>query len=459
MTCSTKEIGWDEVREKIVDFPLAFREALGSALARGEIKKFHTAKYPYGQLIVEGGQFRPPCDPNTCAACADLMEAASYSSVPLAAILGGSAEIFVESPTGTEGQHLVPIKMLGQTELFGVFETIDTLLKTTSTRGPWCVSAGARSIWIICPLGDSRLPELLGELTDTDIDWNETDPHWKLVETATRDRHPWNCEVIIFPQSVVKLMRRSTPLFTYLLEIGWRQSARLRDAATEDVELLKLANQVLRRMKVPQGELYHYRTIRHFQEMIGGVVPVFQSSNNVSPSGPFHGFAEMLTQVVRQTKSSANPVILQPGHLQKPGDTGYYSFRCPSVPGHLPTTTFAFSEIAEAYRDIFQRLRREDPASFGTGDLQFFVRPTPSTRIPTGLKSVKDLPASDFYGATESAKRFDGLYTNSPFLVSGVRICRTHSERSDRDKVLQIRQGLRGQAIDSLARNAARSIR
>jgi hypothetical protein len=428
MPCTTRQISWPEVREKLTRFPQVFREALDSLLTRADSKNFHVTSYPYGQLVVENGQFKSPCDPRHCAACRELLASASYSDVPLAAVLQGYCEIFVESSNREEGQHVVPLKLLESNDIFGVFETLDRLLNSPTGRSPWCVSSGARSIWIISPLGDARLPELLSELIEEDVDWTETDPHWKLVESVTRTKHPWSSEVLIFPQSVIKMVRKSSQLFSFLLELGWRQSRRLRDASTEDADLLRAVNQIFRKTKVPQGELYHYRTIRHFQELIRGVIPAFQSSNCTSPAGPFQPFTELLKKVARQTKSSVNPVVLQPGHLQNDGDVGYYSFRCPSVPGHLPACAFAFSEIAEAYRDILLRLKREHPNSFGSGDTQFFVRPTPKIKVPHGLKSARDLPAGDFYAVDNSNSRLDGLYMNSPFLVAGVRIRRAQSE-------------------------------
>jgi hypothetical protein len=430
MSCSTRQVSWTDVRGRLESFPVPVLEALDSLVNRNNSKQFYVTSYSYGQLIVDNGQFKTPCDPDRCEACRGLLADASYSNVPLTGILDGSAEIFTDAFSAEEGQRVVPLKLLRRADIFGVFETLDYLLKAPTNRAPWSVSSGARSIWIIAPLGDARLPQYLSEVTDTDIDWTETDPHWKLVENATRNLHPWNSELLIFPHSVVKAVRRSTQIFSFLLELGWTQSSRLRDAATEDTELLKSANQVLRRMKVPQGELYHYRTIRHFQEMIRGVVPVFQSSNRVPPAGPFHAFADQLTKVARQTRSTVNPVVLQPGHLEREGDVGYYSFRCPSVPGpHLPPTTFAFSEIAEAYRDILQRLTRDRSSSFGLSSTKFFVRPVPQTRVPTGMVSVKDLPADDFYRMADPSMKSDGLYLNSPFLVAGMRICRSDAQQ------------------------------
>jgi hypothetical protein len=447
MPCSTKQISWDEARGKLDGFPVAVRESLDPLFRKNESKKVFVTSYPYGELIVENGHFKTPCEPSDCDECKSLVEATSYSPVPLACILSGSAEVFVDSPAHEEGQHLSPLKLLRRSELFGVFEILDYLLRSPGARAPWSVSSGARSIWIVAPLGDARLPQYLADITETDIDWTEVDPHWKLVADATRTRHPWASEVLIFPHSILKSVPRSNQFFTFLLELGWQQSSRLRMAATEDTELMKSANQVLRRVKVPQGELYHYRTIRHFQEMIDGVVPVFQSSNSNEEAGPFRAFSEELRKVSRSMKSAVAPFVLQPGHLEKDGDLGYYSFRCPSIPGpQLPSTTFAYSEIAEAYKDILVRLSRDKVKSFGVGEAQFFVRPAANAKTPPGLVSVKDLPPTDFYGAQVSNNRED-VYVNSPFFVAGVRICKSQTRRIEPGKMNPIQAKAAGRGI------------
>ena len=127
---------------------IASASASGSTRSRARDLDVYELRYPYGALIVDKSQFRAPCgkDSQNCPDCSKVLREASYSHIPLAAVVGGAAEVFLEeSRNGTTMS--IPLRLLRAGDVFGVFESLEVDASKTKGRTPqWRVSAGARPV-------------------------------------------------------------------------------------------------------------------------------------------------------------------------------------------------------------------------------------------------------------------------------------------------------------------------
>ena len=432
--CSTRQVTWDEVRGKLSNvFPEEVCAELSALITKLKQPDLFVISYGYGKLIVDRGQFKSPCAPEDCGSCnalhKNLYQENSYTPIPLSAILDGCVEVFIEYPHEDGPPRHAPLRIMRKTETFGVFETLDRVLNTAAVKPSWNVSSGARSIWIIAPTGDTRLPRELGKLLQTNIAWNaERHPHWKLVESVVRNRHDWNTEILVFPKSLVDSIRKAPALFNALLQIGWKQSSRLRHIATEDADLREAVHRALKMYNLPQGELFQYVTIRHFLDVIRGEASVFQASDGgASQAGPFDAFNGYLKTALRSMHLDYCPVVMQPASLEKPGEIGYYSLRCPSVPGpRPPRIRESLAQVASSYRDVIHELGGERSELLADSNLRFYVRMMADQQPlrDSCVTTSEELPLSDFYPRQKVSSKDSGLFKASPFLLAVARIVR-----------------------------------
>src|SRR5260370_31231363 len=76
-----------------------------AAAKKGPTPRLYTARYRYGELIVDRGTFTPPCSSVACADCRALKENCTYGHIPLAVILSNGVEVFVEHEiSGQQGR-------------------------------------------------------------------------------------------------------------------------------------------------------------------------------------------------------------------------------------------------------------------------------------------------------------------------------------------------------------------
>jgi hypothetical protein len=423
--CVSK-VRWTEVKEQV----MAVNKGLGSYLDEidGQLSKadLYVARYDYGKLMVNRGRFSTPCDVDPCEECKALSSSVGYSCIPFALLLERCVEVFLDygmeeycdnGHPPEEELRLVPLRLLGAGEVFGVFELLDSVLNGRIVQPPWSVSAGTRSVWIVAPMGDERIHNSIRKKTG--VRWGErTRPHWKLI--AALERSTWQVSVLIFPDWILKAAAESTALRLFLLETGWKQSTNLRQSSLSDANLQ--TSFLKQYIKAPLGELYQYATIRHILDIATGVAPAFQPAARAKiPGGPFSEVEAKLRDMLKDIAKNYQPIVLQPGHLSQAGDVGYYSFRCPSVPGpKLPKVT-NYADIPGTVHEVLKFLRKNPDLPLDFGKTTFFAR--------SGDYSVENhadyLPMDEFFSPKpEKLKAHGEVYLNSPFFVAGARIVR-----------------------------------
>src|SRR4051812_32142024 len=103
-----QKVRWDEVRQSVVATNQELARALDALLASrrfqqpGAEPELFVAEYGYADLMVDRGDFRPPCyrkHPGLewCEVCKPLMSAVQYSAIPLGLCLNRTVEVFLET--------------------------------------------------------------------------------------------------------------------------------------------------------------------------------------------------------------------------------------------------------------------------------------------------------------------------------------------------------------------------
>lgn len=430
MACSlVSRYSFDDLDARLQSINPAFADALRLL---GPHLSFAVARYPYGASIVDRGIVQPPCADPACAGCATLRDECAYSDIPLAIVLKNSIEVHLESPAPNplEESPTVPLRMLGEGQLFGVFESLNSMTGEHEDRSPWSVSAGARSIWVLAPLGDRRVPELVGEDLEREISWTKKANHWRLVAEVAADAN-WHSEVMFLGKDVFERLRRvdegADKLYEMILATGWRQSASLRRAGTIESELRqRFLDGPGKDVSSQLGDMYLFATASHLFAISRGDAPAFTPAGTAPVQhGPFTVFEERLNKVLEKIRGESKhyPIVLQPIHLTASGDKGFYSFRNPSMPDlRLP----AVANYADLIGDIKRTIEAMAPVGHHAIDLKatsYFAQkgkydvrgPNTAVRWEEMLGHLRQ-SAEDY--------RAERLYFESSFLVSGITLVR-----------------------------------
>ena len=428
MDCGrVQKVRWSDVRQQMMAVNPEIASCVDAVDKRVLREDLFITQYGYGELMVDRGRFLTPCQDHSCSGCQTLSKRVSYSCIPFAILLERSVEVFLECGLTSDNYadrppeddfRLVPLRLLGQGEMFGVFELLDCILSSRSIRPPWSVSAGSRSVWIVAPMGDERMHNSIKRKTG--VRWAErSSPHWQLVRALGGSN--WHTKVLMFPDLILKAVAGSPALRRLLLEAGWKQSTNLRHIPYSDANL---QTSFLRQyIKTPLGELYQYTTIRHILDIATGSVPAFQPAARAKiPGGPFLEVEAALHEMLRGIAKDYQPVVLQPGHLSEEGDVGYYSFRCPSVPGPKLPRVANYADIPGTIHEVLKSFRKDSDVPLDFGKTTFFAR--------TGDYSVEDhseyLPIDELFPPNaEKSRNHKEVYLNSPFFVAGARIVRS----------------------------------
>jgi hypothetical protein len=416
-----EEIPWSSLRTSLGEGLAPVRDAIDEVTQLTvDDTNLIVARYPYGELMVEEGTFRPPC-----ADCAAVLKKFD-GPVPLAMPLDAAVEVFLPCRWDSRHPRHIPLRVIHPGEMFGVFETLDAILGTADEKAPWAVSSGVRSVWVLAPLGNSEMMKrFFGSLGYRKPPWMEGEPHWKLVQAFSTKKSQWSTRILLFPRTIVETLRsrREGLLFKMLLETGWVQSSALRHSASQESALHELLSPVLERFG---GELYHFATIRQWLSILNGGAPGFCAHWKCNDSaGPFSEIENALGDLLKEWEFPYHPVLLRPALLSEI-DSVYYSVRCPSLPGP-PVSERAFTEAIGLFEDVLRSAKL-----FPEGAVQCFTKPARSSgeRSDILLEGIPGSPEPDFL-RNKNGKQ---VYWGSPFFKAGVRISRTPA------KVLVARQ-------------------
>ena len=319
-------IDWADLQGKLDRVPDKLRDALDKTFSKRKQRIFRV-RYPYGTLIIDHGRFVPPCKGDLCSNCRLLVEETGYSQIPLALLLKNPAEVFIDySQSRRYDFRFAPLRLIPEGDLLGTFEVLDALIGTRSPRPGWSVTSGARSVWVLAPLGNDSLIKVISGLVSNKagrqvkLTWDKTwdknkkveqQPHWRFIQACMAEVGQWSTELIVFPGGTLTSSDRASDLLNEMLTMAWKYSAALRQSSIEDTTI----RDVVASKNLPGGEMHHYAAMRHFLNIMTGAMPAYRSSNLVhDQAGPFLEFCDLLVEALKKINGplSYRPIVMQP---------------------------------------------------------------------------------------------------------------------------------------------------
>ena len=343
------------------------------------------ASYPYAHEIVVDGTFRPPCGSAACRGCKELGDALVHHGVqiPLALITRNCVEVYIKvqvagwSPSARAiFSASRPLRLLWAGELFGVFESLDSICDLPRSRTPWSVTAGARSLILLAPgLPMRSLERWLKEglrrkglstigISDTVQRWQNDG--WELVKlllkTVSVDRMPpdppgdWTTEIVVFPHvsGSASLTEGSIPSLLSIAKIGWTQSRFLRNQFTEEENLTSAISTSTRTINRDE-RISLMGVLRQVLAMARGDLPAYVPTGAV-PALPYDELRECLLTFPKK----GHALLLQPGHLKAPGDHGFVSLKMNFLPSQGSDKPRTFQEFREHIDSLLTKLPAND---------------------------------------------------------------------------------------------------
>jgi hypothetical protein len=329
------------------------------------------ACYPYADKIVLDGTFRPPCGSAGCRPCKELGDALAHHGVqiPLALITRNCVEVYIKVQVAgsPNAKGLLtasrPLRLLWAGELFGVFESLDSICGLPGFQPPWSVTAGARSVILLTPglpmrslerwLKEAQRGKGLSTLAISEIVQRAPTDGWQLVKlllkTVSVDQRPpdsrgdWTTEIVVFPHvsGSGSLAARSIPSLFSIAKIGWMQSRFLRSQFTEEENLTSAISKYTRTINRDE-RISLMGVLRQVLAMARGDLPAYVPTGAV-PALPYDALRERLLTFPKK----GHPLLLQPGHLKAPGDGAFVSLKLnflPSLGSDKPRTFQEFRE-------------------------------------------------------------------------------------------------------------------
>ena len=375
----------------------------------------HVATYPYGTLLIEEGKLRPPCQgKNLCPDCQALLGDCSYCDIPLAIVLSKSVEVHLKgTPNRQETKPTepatVPLRMIHEGELFGVFESLDRLAGDKWERPFWNVSSGARSAWILAPTSDQRLGKRLAKALGRRPKWNGDQCDWRLIQELmlVSPPIPWETEVLFLGGTVLEMLRKPAGgagrLFETVLQTAWQQSAALRRATAIEASFRQgYLEGPARNLKSAIGEMYLFAMACQIFSISRGDAPAFEPAGSASVEyGPFTKAEERFYPLLGEIFDDPYyPVLLQPVHL-KPGRHGLFSFSKPTLPGLSVRKPKSYVDLTGTVMRAVSALAESGHHALDLESTSYFGKQTPSS-VEQGLSPLK---WEEFLGASQGKFR------------------------------------------------------
>ena len=399
---------WRDVSEEVKSLNPDLWEKLNPIMEELPDPYFFLAKYPYGELVVDKGKFNLPPGQNTNDSNKVLNEL-SYSPIPLCLVLDKCVEVFVERKVGFttpmkpaiqnkyEYERSVPIRMINKGELFGVFETLDTLNKVNvGQQPPWSVSSGARTVVILSKLGNEQLIRKISLNLECSIPEKHCQFDWELIRCVNsapqNSTRRWEVKLLIFPDWMVNDPKFSDRLRSIIGPNGWEQTAVIRDYLIEESSLSEIYLQDgAASTSSNSNELFHYFTLRHLLALSKGDLPaLYIAETKENQAGPFTILQE---ELLKTEKMICFPHVLQPVRLDHPGARGFYSLSFPTLLAPTPNTK-PYKSVIKFLNEMaraLESLRKIDPGSTKSGLLD---------------KSLFDFDSTEFY-----SNKLDATYS------------------------------------------------
>lgn len=325
----------DEVR-KVNPELAGLLEAISPGISFPLIK----AKYRYGSTIMDRGAF---ClDPSEMECSEGVAESISDGMGIMALQLSKSCEKFYQM-----GDRIIPFDVYAPGEMFGLAHALSGLTGHVPHRPTWQISAGARSVFMLPRVTDTRSHKRLNvEFGFSDKPPNTLAEHcsvFRAIDRGTQQEAPWVCELLLFPKQWFEV--RNDPdwlrLHNYLLRTAFNKAQESNQSWGQNLIWEQFSATV--RMKNLKPGPYMADTLRHILTISSGIMPAYQVIGDEEDTLPV-SLIESAYLDVYQLKDYA-PVMMQPAKLGKL--PVYYSLGYPTLLEGSPTIRKAPSIITE----------------------------------------------------------------------------------------------------------------
>jgi hypothetical protein len=280
---------WKEARESIISVNPELAKII-DAINPDKKYKLIKARYQFGDLIVQNGEFQLPI-PNSPSKAA-IKKALNYSYIPLAILLDKASEIFI-----TEDERIIPLKVFKPGGLFGTFETLNFTFRKENVKPCWNVSAGSRSLIMLPKIsinaGLRRMKHHFGLTSDTQA--RALSYHWYLFKQIANHAHfseKWESNIICFTKDWFTFDNKDPAWFdfqAYLFKQGWLQFQESIKRAEFSISWRAFIRIVAHRRLKPTP--YLIDTLKHLLLFTLGETPAFRLADS-SLMAPIQGLQE-----------------------------------------------------------------------------------------------------------------------------------------------------------------------
>lgn len=149
----------------------------------------------------------------------------AYSTIPLFMSIDKHLEVFVEN-----NERVIPLNIIKEGELVGLFETVDSLLSNRSPA-PWCVSVGSRTLCMLARITDQlKYQKLAFKYSGLTHQRRITmlQDHWHLFKALANSSEfgtDWHTDILIFTASWFDRKKNDSKewqkLYDYIYEQAW----------------------------------------------------------------------------------------------------------------------------------------------------------------------------------------------------------------------------------------------
>lgn len=289
-----KIISWASAREMVKQVNIPLFSEIDAMDYPDNLPPLVLCTYEYGDMITKNGELQLPVGLGNKLLPVSHPEVPKpfkkmlgYSCIPLFLLLNKSSEAFIYRE-----KNPVPLNFFEPGSLLGLFESMDFMFHVPS-QPSWCVSAGARSIFMLPKISETQgfmrlskaygLPMTLQPKTSFD--------HWQLfVELAkkiTNTQNSWKSQVILFPEAWLKIQnpRSLSPFQLFLIKDTWKNAHDALGKIRASLFWQNLVETISSRNLKPKAHLLEH--VRHIMGIAQGQFPGFrpvEQNENAAPS-------------------------------------------------------------------------------------------------------------------------------------------------------------------------------
>lgn len=341
-TFDIQEVQWEEVASDIKKHNRSLFDAL-EACSLSPQHTFVKACYPYGAKIIDNGILHLPhkTGASVPVSSADIDEKLkkklSYSAIPLAFLANKASEVFVNKK-----ERPIPLKLLSPGQLFGLFEIAD-LLSGIKGKPIWCVSSGARSLFMLPKIADKVGYQRIKKALQLEIDPPRSMmEHWQIFTSLTNHAAHvthWKSEIIFFTDIWFENWQQNAKLF-YFYNYIFKEITLQRHYTSSNIEFdlnwqnftLAIGSRNLR----PRP--YLLDTAKSLFAISRGALPGFKPAQDNDIVAPIRLLQDIYVNIYEL--KNYLPTLMHPFNLvngQKTQGPVYYSLSYPCVLEGLPS--------------------------------------------------------------------------------------------------------------------------